>query len=75
MFRGFLVIAHVPGQDQMLLGAFDVSQSGSTQQTLDCDSVGANNAAAVGHNPAQDFTSVDFMWQAPSDADGMVNFR
>ena len=74
-FLGFLVIAHVPGQNNMLLGAF--SPQGSNQQTLDCDSVGAANAATVAHsNSARtQCSSMTFTWQAPSGADGTVDFR
>ena len=73
-FRGFIVKAHVPGQDQMLLGQF-IPQA--NQRTLDCDNVGAANAATVAHsNSARtNFQSMTFTWQAPSGADRTVDFR
>ena len=75
-FRGYVVIAHVPGQNNTLLGQF-VPQNAS-QQTYNCDPVGVNAAAAITHNnpdPRIDFTSMQFMWQAPADANGTVDFR
>ena len=75
-FRGFLVIAHVPGQNDMLLGQF--MPQNSNQQTVDCDAVGANSAASIAHRnpaPSQDFQRMDLIWQAPSGANGFVNFR
>ena len=74
-FRGFLVIAHVPTQNQMLLGQF-IPQN-SNQQTLNCDAVGASTQATVAHsNSARtDFQSMTFRWQAPSASDGTVDFR
>lgn len=70
------MIAHVPGQNDMLLGRF-IPQN-ANQQTVACDANGVNNDASVGHSnpdPSQDFQSMQLMWQAPSDADGMVDFR
>ena len=74
-FRGFLVIAHVPGQDNMLLGQF-IPQN-SQQQNVPCDSIGANDMASIAHrNPSsENFMSQTFMWQAPDEDDGLVNFR
>lgn len=76
-FRGFLVIAHVPGEDHMLLGSF-TPQNGS-QQTLNCSFTGASNEmeSTLGHrNSAKiDFQSITTKWTAPSDKDGMVDFR
>ena len=46
-FLGFIVKAHVPGQNQMLLGQFTPQAS---QQTLDCDNVGAATTATVAHS-------------------------
>ncbi len=73
-FRGFIVKAHVPGQDLMLLGQFIPQTS---QRTLDCDDVGAANAATVAHsNSARtNFQSMTFTWRAPSGSDGTVDFR
>lgn len=68
------MIAHVPGQVDMLLGEFTPDPN-ANQQTLDCDAVGVNIASAIGHNRAEDRNSQTMMWQAPSDADGMVDFR
>ena len=74
-FRGYMVIAHVPGQNDTLLGQF-IPQN-ANQQTLNCDAVGANPAATIAHNnPGRtDFQSMQFMWQAPADANGTVDFR
>ena len=73
-FRGFLVIAHVPGQPLMLLGAF-TTEAGNQQVIEECDTVGANMQAAIGHSQRLSVTSTTFSWTAPSDGDGMVNFR
>ena len=76
-FRGFIVIAHVPGKDHMLLGTF-TPQNGS-QQTLDCSFTGASNEmeSTIGHkNSAKiDFQSITTKWKAPSEKSGMVDFR
>ena len=75
-FRGFLVIAHVPGDEDVLLGQF--LPQDLHQLTLNCDPMGVNNAAAIGHDnqdPRLDFQSVEMVWQAPSDANGVVHFR
>ena len=74
-FTGFLVIAHVPGQNGMLLGTF--TPQNSNQQTLDCDAVGASTQATVTHsNSARtQFSSMTFSWIAPTGADGTVDFR
>lgn len=73
-FRGFIVKAHVPSQDQILLGQFIPQAS---QQTLDCDNMGAANVATVAHsNSARtNFQSMTFTWRAPSGSDGTVDFR
>ena len=59
----------------MLLGAF--TPQNVNQQTLNCDGVGAATTATVAHsNDARtQFSSMTFMWQAPSDSDGTVDFR
>ena len=76
-FRGFLVIAHVPGEDHMLLGSF-TPQNGS-QQTLNCSFTGASNEmeSTITHNNSAkiDFQSITTKWKAPSGKDGMVDFR
>ena len=76
-FRGFLVIAHVPGVDHMLLGSF-TPQNGS-QQTLNCSFTGASNEmeSTIAHNNSAkiDFQSITTEWMAPSDHNGMVDFR
>ena len=76
-FRGFLVIAHVPGEDHLLLGSF-IPQNKS-QQTLDCSVTGASseNESAVGHSNSDwlNFQSMTLKWKAPLDSDGTVNFR
>jgi hypothetical protein len=76
-FRGFLVIAHVPGEDHMLLGTF-TPQNGS-QQTLNCSFTGASNEmeSTITHNNSAkiDFQSITTKWKAPSGKDGMVDFR
>ena len=74
-FRGFLVIAHAPGQNGMLLGRF--IPRNSNQQTLDCDAVGAATQATVTHSNSglTQFSSMTFTWEAPAGADGMVDFR
>ena len=76
-FRGFLVIAHVPGEDRMLLGTF-TPQNGS-QQILDCSVTRASNEAqsTIAHNNSErnDFQNMTFSWTAPSNEDGMVDFR
>ena len=76
-FRGFLVIAHVPGEDHMLLGTF-TPQNGS-QQTLNCSFTGASNEmeSTIAHNNSAkiDFQSITTKWKAPSGKDGMVDFR
>ena len=76
-FRGFLVIAHVPGEDHILLGSF-IPQNKS-QQTLDCSITGASNEreSTVGHNNSAlvDFHSIILKWRAPAEQHGMVDFR
>ena len=76
-FIGFLVIAHVPGQNNMLLGTF-TPQNGN-QQNIQCDPSGASNLAqaSVAHSNSgrTQFSSQTFMWQAPSSSDGTVDFR
>ena len=76
-FRGFLVIAHVPGEDHMLLGTF-TPQNGS-QQTLNCSFTGASTEmeSTIAHNNSAkiDFQSITTKWKAPSGKDGMVDFR
>ena len=59
----------------MLLGAF--TPQNANQQTLDCDSVGAATTATIAHsnNGRTQFSSMTFMWQAPSGSDGTVDFR
>ena len=74
-FRGFLVVAHLPGHNTTLLGRF-VPQN-INQQTVACDALGVNNQSAIGHsNPASaDFQSQELVWQAPPHQDGVVDFR
>ena len=76
-FRGFLVIAHVPGEDRMLLGTF-TPQNGR-QQILDCSFTGASNEAqsTIAHNNSEqnNFQNMTFAWTAPSNEDGIVDFR
>lgn len=78
-FRGFLVIAHVPGQNNALIGQF--TPGNANQQTLDCGAVlnvaPPNPTATIAHSNAgrQDFTSQTMTWQAPTGADGTVDFR
>ena len=74
-FRGFLVIAHVPGHNQELLGRF-IPQN-SNQQTIACDEHGINNESAIGHSNTVpvDFLNMELVWQAPSRDGGMVDFR
>ena len=71
-FTGFLVIAHVPSMNQMLLGRF-IPQN--QQKTLDCDRVGASMEATVAHSNSARRKSVTFVWEAPSDSNGTVDFR
>ena len=74
IIRGFLVIGHVPGQPLVVLGAF--ATGGSNQQIIEeCDNVGVNMQAAIGHMGQVNAASTTFSWTAPSDADGMVDFR
>ena len=74
-FRGFLMVAHLPGHNTTLLGRF-IPQN-INQQTVACDELGVNNESAIGHsNPASaDFQSQELMWQAPLQQDGVVDFR
>ena len=76
-FRGFLVIAHVPGQNNALIGQF--TPGNANQQTLDCASVLGvpNPTATIAHSNAarQNFVSQTMTWQAPADGDGTVDFR
>lgn len=70
------MIAHAPGEEDVLLGRF--LPQDLHQQTLNCDPVGLNNEASIGHNnqdPRQNFQSVEMLWQAPSDSNGVVDFR
>ena len=73
-FLGFLVIAHVPGVNDMLLGRF-VPQT--FQQTLDCDATGASTQATVTHRNGlrTQLSSMVFTWEAPTGGDGTVDFR
>ena len=76
-FRGFLVIAHAPGEDHMLLGSF--TPQNKSQQTLNCSFTGASNEmeSTITHNNSEliDFQSITTKWTAPEDQDGMVDFR
>lgn len=75
-FRGFLMIAHVPGKNNTLLGSF-IPQN-SSQQTLSCDELSVNNRSSIGHSnagPTVDFRTMELMWQAPSQDNGTVDFR
>ena len=76
-FRGFLVMAHVPGEDNMLLGSF--TPQNKSQQTLNCSFTGATNEmkSTIAHNNSDriDFQSIAMKWTAPEDKDGMVDFR
>ena len=73
-FQGFLVIGHVPGERLMVLGTF--ATDGANQQVIEeCDTVGANMQAAIGHSGRVGAASTSFSWTAPSDADGTVDFR
>ena len=76
-FRGFIVIAHVPGEDRMLLGSF--TPLSKTQQVLNCSATGASNEmqSTIGHHNSDriDFRNITTKWTAPSDKDGMVDFR
>ena len=73
-FQGLLVIGHVPGEPLMVLGAF--ATVGTNLQVIEeCDTVGANMRAAIGHMGRVGATSTFFSWIAPSDADGTVDFR
>ena len=68
------MIGHVPGQPLMVRGAF--STDGPNQQIVEgCDTVGANMQAAIGHSGRVNAASTSFLWTAPSDADGTVDFR
>ena len=68
------MIAHVPGQPLMLLGQF--ATSGENQQVIDCDTaMGVNTQAAIGHMGRVGAASTAFTWTAPSDSNGMVDFR
>ena len=75
-FRGFIIKAHLPGDDWNLLGRF-IPQN-MYQQTLPCDlhGGGVSNEATVAHSNSAlvDFQNMTFMWQAPSSSDGMVDF-
>ena len=76
-FRGFLVIAHLPGQNNSVIGTF--TPQNANQQTLNCDLAMANALGTVGHSNAApntvDFTSQEMIWQAPADSNGTVDFR
>ena len=76
-FLGFLVIAHIPGMNSNLLGAFNPLNT--NQQNLQCDPNGVLGQATVAHTRANNdrnpFSSMTFMWQAPSGSDGTVDFR
>lgn len=68
------MIGHVPGQRLMVLGTF--ATGGPNQQVIEeCDNVGVNMQAAIGHMDRVNAASTSFSWTAPSDADGMVDFR
>ena len=67
------MIAHVPGQPLMLLGQF--ATGGPNQQVINCDTVGVNSQASIGHNGQINAASTTFSWTAPSDSDGTVDFR
>ena len=76
VFQGFLVIGHVPGQPLVVLGAFATAPGGSNQQIIEeCDNMGVNMQAAIGHMSRVNAASTTFSWTAPSDADGTVDFR
>ena len=76
-FRGFLVMAHVPGEDHMLLGSF-IPQN-ERQQTLNCSFTGASNEreSTIVHNNSEllNFQSMILKWRAPSSSNGLVDFR
>ena len=74
LIQGFLVVGHVPGQRLMVLGT--LVTGGPNQQIIaECDTVGANTQAAIGHMNRVNAALTSFFWTAPSDADGMVDFR
>ena len=74
LIQGFIVIGHVPGQQLMVLGTFIAG--GPNQQIIEeCDNMGVNMQAAIGHMGRVGATSTSFFWIAPSDADGTVDFR
>ena len=74
-FRGFLIIAHIPGQNSSIIGTF--FPMNGNQQLLDCSNNGANPSGTIGHsNPNRiDFSSQQMIWQAPAGANGTVDFR
>jgi hypothetical protein len=58
----------------MVLGTF--ATGGDNQQIIEeCDTVGANMQAAIGHSGQVNAASTTFSWTAPSEADGTVDFR
>lgn len=68
------MIGHVPGQPLVVLGTF--ATGGPNQQIIEeCDTMGANMQAAIGHLNRINAASTTFLWTAPSDADGTVDFR
>ena len=68
------MIGHVPSDRLMVLGAF--ATDGANQQVIEeCDTVGANMQAAIGHMNQVNAASTTFSWTAPSEADGTVDFR
>ena len=50
---------------------------GNNQQTIDCDATGTSDEATITHSNSgiTDFNTMEFMWEAPSEGDGTVNFR
>ena len=68
------MIGHVPGQPLVVLGAF--ATGGPNQQIIEeCDNMGVNMQAAIGHMGRVNAASTSFEWTAPSDGNGTVDFR
>lgn len=76
-FRGFLVVAHMPGENNTLIGEF--TPGNANQQLLNCSEIlnVSNSMAMITHNNGGrlNFASQTMTWQAPADADGTVDFR
>lgn len=70
VFRGFLIQARSFAENPRVLGSFHITPQ---MRILDCDTHPQNSVAT--HVNSAFKGSVDFIWEAPLDYLGMINFQ